>query len=63
MCGGGFGTQAGTFIDYASAVPAPGMTTRSLRPLLEGHVSTSYSTYVMVALWRPSNGGLLFTLT
>ena len=27
--------MAGTFMDYAGAVPAPGMTTRSLRPLLE----------------------------
>lgn len=27
---------AGTFMDYASATPADGMTTQSLRPLLEG---------------------------
>ena len=51
---------AGTFLDYAGAAPAPGMTTRSLRPLLEsggsaaalvayrGHVSSGLANFRLV---------------
>ena len=33
--------MGGTFIDYAGATPAPGMTTRTLRPLLEGGIANA----------------------
>jgi len=44
--------MAGTFMDYAGAKPAPGMTTRSLRPLLEGQPAstTNYRTFVSSGL-------------
>jgi hypothetical protein len=43
-------------MDYASAIPAPGMTTRSLRPLLEGKAAavSQYRQFVSTGLgnWR-----------
>ena len=37
--------MAGTFMDYASATPVPGMTTRSFRPLLEGKGAAAAAQY------------------
>ena len=60
---------AGTFLDYAGAAPAPGMTTRSLRPLLEsgggaaalaayrGHVSSGLANFRLVVAQQPKVGG------
>ena len=44
--------MAGTFMDYASAAPAPGMTTRSFRSLLEGHAGSAqtYRSFVSSGL-------------
>jgi arylsulfatase A-like enzyme len=44
--------MGGTFIDYASGVPDPSMTTRSLRPFLEGKpdAASSYRQFVSSGL-------------
>jgi hypothetical protein len=46
--------QAGTFMDYASATPVAGMTTRSFRPLLEGKADAAaqYRGFVSSGLVR-----------
>ena len=45
-------TYPGTFIDYAGATPAPGMTTQSFRPLLEGKpgAAQAYRSFVSSGL-------------
>jgi arylsulfatase A-like enzyme len=42
--------MAGTFMDYASAKPAPGMTTVSWRSLLEGKPASSYRSFISSGL-------------